>query len=72
MSKEFLDHQKDLMISRVGEDSCVIQTPKTTLVLSYDAAYDLALRMAVWLESVQSEPRSRPHNGERLYPEACH
>lgn len=72
MSKEFLDHHQDVMISRVGEDSCLIQTQKATLVLSYDAAYDLALRMAAWLESVQSEPRLSLHDGDRFYPEAWH
>lgn len=61
MSKEFLEQGEDLMISRVGEDSCLIQTQKASLVLSYDAAYDLALRMASWLETVQNDsPESRP------------
>ena len=53
-TKEFLDQSEDLMVSRVGEDSCLIQTQKATLVLSYDAAYDLAIRLAHWLETVQS------------------
>lgn len=30
MSKEFLEQGEDLMISRVGEDSCLIQTQKAS------------------------------------------
>ena len=56
MVQEFLETAEEMTISKVGQDSCLIQTKNSTIVLSYDAAYGIVLRLAAWLDHVQATP----------------
>lgn len=45
----WIEGAADLSLTRVGDDDCLIQTKEGKLLLSYDAAFELAVALAKFI-----------------------
>lgn len=59
---QYFESTDQVQIQKIGEDECFLVLGESKHVFSYDAIYDLALRLAGFIHHVQgSEPESKNH-----------
>lgn len=56
MKKVYFDNLDGIFVSPLGEDDCLIDFQGSRVVLSYDAMYELALKLAEIIQETDQRP----------------
>lgn len=59
MTPQYLDNLDQVLVMPIGDDDCLLDFRDQRVVLSYDAMYELALRLAELIHRAGDRPASR-------------